>query len=174
MWKSQHRGTHFNVSGSKLFPKVLSREAKSSNLLQTWFSESISFLRKDKICRPISKRIYIVYISDDYYSRVFIPTNNFFWSFQEINWSINTLLIVCRYFSDNIITHFTGSFIAVRLFCPSSMLLPSLNLRENKQTFSHRKRRDWFVTALFHSHTGDNCNRHYATSWCHEDKTDGS
>ena len=70
MWKSQHRGTHFNVSGSKLFPKVLSREAKSSNLLQTWFSESISFLRKDKISRPISKRISIVYISDDYYSRV--------------------------------------------------------------------------------------------------------
>lgn len=69
MWKSQHRGTHFNVSGSKLFPKVLSREAKSSNLLQTWFSESISFLRKDKISRPISKRISIVYISDDYYSR---------------------------------------------------------------------------------------------------------
>lgn len=172
MWKSQHRGTHFNVSGSKLFPKVLSREAKSSNLLQTWFSESISFLRKDKISRPISKRISIVYISDDYYSRVFIPTNNFFWLFQETDPS--TLLIVCRYFSDNIITHFTGSFIAVRFFCPSSMLLPSLNLRESKQTFSHRKRRDWFVTALFHSHTGDNCNRHYATSWCHEDKTDGS
>lgn len=61
MWKSQHRGTHFNVSDSKLFPKVLSREAKSSNLLQTWFSENISFLRKDKISRPISKKEFLLF-----------------------------------------------------------------------------------------------------------------
>lgn len=135
MWKTQQRGAHFNFSGSKLFPKVLSREAKRSNLLQTWFSESISFLRKDKIPRPISKRISIVYISNDYYSLEFIPTNSFFWSFQEMKWSINTLLIVCRYFSDNIITHFIGSFIAVRFFCPSSMLLTSLNLREKLTDF---------------------------------------